>query len=124
MILRDENIVPGLLVVRFGVNTLTDVSMQKSVEECHHRWGFWGFSVFEVLDRDYDLLARLRPNIVDRRQMMTAEGEDLVESGFPLLPTLEAPHWTVVLATATPKWFARIREHFHGPIPNPAYRRS
>jgi hypothetical protein len=122
--LRDDNLVPGLLVVRFGVVTLTDASLQKSVEECHQRWGFWGFSVFEVPNRDYAMLARLRPNIVGRRQMMTAEGEDLVDSGFPLLPTLEAPHWTVVLATATPEWFARVREHFHGPLPNPAYRPS
>ncbi len=78
--------------------------------------------MFEVPDGNYELLARLRPNIVDRRQLMTAHGEQLVESGFPLLPTLEAPHWTVLLAAATPEWFARVREHFHGPIPNPAYR--
>lgn len=40
--LRDDNLVPGLLVVRFGVVTLTDTSLQKSVEECHQRWGSGG----------------------------------------------------------------------------------
>lgn len=120
--LRDESVVPGLLVVRFGINTLTDAAMQKSAEECHRRWGFWGFSVFEVPGGDYETLARLRPNIVGRRQLLIAEGAELVESGFPLLPTLEAPHWTVALAAATPEWFERVRGHFRGPVLNPAYR--
>ena len=68
-------------------------------------------------------LARLRPLVADRRQLLIADGMALVEAGFPLLPTLEAPHWTVVLAAATATQFERVRTHFNGPIDNPAYRR-
>ena len=46
----------------------------------------------------------------------------LVDDGFPLLPTLDSPHWTVVLAAATAAQFDRVRLHFEGPISNPSYR--
>jgi hypothetical protein len=32
-----------------------------------------------------------------RRRIMLARGADLVGAGFPLLPTLDHPHWTVVM---------------------------
>jgi hypothetical protein len=122
MPLRDDRAPPGLVVVRLGVRTLDDDLLGRSVAECHHRWGIWGFSVLEVPDGDYALLARLRPNVSQRRQLLIADGADLIEDGFPLLPTLDAPHWTVMLAAPLPVQFARARAHFRGPIDNPAYR--
>lgn len=56
--------------------------------------------------------------------MLIADGHELVEDGFPLLPTLDAPHWTVVLASPTTGLFDRVRTHFRGPIDNPAYWRT
>ncbi|HYN34303.1 MAG TPA: hypothetical protein VES40_16885 [Ilumatobacteraceae bacterium] len=82
----------------------------------------WGFSVLEVPEGDYDQLARLRPIVVERRQLLVADAAELIDDGFPLLPTLDSPHWTVVLAAATPALFERVRRHFRGPIENPAYR--
>lgn len=120
--LRDDSVVPGLLVVRLGARTLDDESLRRSVEECHERWGIWGFSVLEVPDGDFEQLVQARPLIAERRQILVAEGSALVAGGFPLLPTLEAPHWTLVLASPTPAQFAKVRAHFTGPIPNPAYR--
>ena len=72
-------------------------------------------------DGDYAELARLRPIVAERRQLLIAHGASLIEGGFPLLPTLDAPHWTVALAAPTPELFGRVRAHFEGPIPNPAY---
>jgi hypothetical protein len=123
LVLRDEQVVPGLVVVRLGATTLDDGLLRRSVDECHVRWGMWGFSVLEVPDGDYEQLARIRPLVADRRQILVADGRDLVDDGFPLLPTLESPHWTVALATASGAQFARVRSHFRGPLENPAYRR-
>ena len=121
LVLRDDAAAPGLLVVRLGAVTLGDEQLRRSAEECHARWGFWGFSVLEVPDGDYNELARLRPIVAERRQLLVAHGASLIEGGFPLLPTLDGPHWTVALAAPTPELFGRVRAHFEGPIPNPAY---
>jgi hypothetical protein len=120
--LRDESAPSGLVVVRLGARTMEDNLLLRSVEQCHDRWGIWGFSVFEVPDGDYDQLARLRPIVAERRQLLVANASELVDDGFPLLPTLDSPHWTVVLAAATAAQFGRVRMHFEGPIANPSYR--
>ncbi len=120
--LRDDSAPSGLVVVRLGARTMDDDLLLRSVERCHHRWGFWGFSVFEVPGGDYDQLARLRPIVAERRQLLVADAGELIDDGFPLLPTLDAPHWTVVLASATAPQFSRVRAHFEGPIANPSYR--
>lgn len=96
--LRDEAAPSGLVVVRLGARTMEDDLLLRSVEQCHDRWGIWGLSVFEVPDGDYEQLARLRPIVAERRQLLVADAAALVDDGFPLLPTLDSPHWTVVLA--------------------------
>lgn len=121
LILRDDPI-PGLLVVvRLGSVTLGDDALRRSVTESHARWGIWGFSVLEVPGGDYQLLARLRPIVTTRRQLLVANGADLVAEGFPLLPTLDHPHWTVVLSAPSQEQFEGVRHVFHGPVPNPAW---
>ena len=123
LVLRDEDVVPGLVVVRLGARTLERDHLRRSVEESHQRWGIWGFSVLEVPDGDYNQLARVRPVVADRRQILIADGAELVDHGFPLLATLDWPHWTVTLAAATDAQFDRVATHFHGPFDNPAFAR-
>ena len=41
--LRDDSVVPGLLVVRMGVNTMSDERLTESAEQCHENWGLLGF---------------------------------------------------------------------------------
>ena len=120
--LRDESVIPGLVIVRLGSRTVDDEILSLSVAECHNRWGIWGISVLEVPGGDYNQLARLRPIMTERRQLLVADAAALIDDGFPLLPTLDSPHWTVVLAAATPALFQRLRSHFQGPIPNPTFR--
>jgi hypothetical protein len=120
--LRDELASPGLVVVRLGARTLDDELLRRSVDECHERWGMWGFSVLEVPGGDFEQLVRMRPIVGDRRQLLVADGGSLIDDGFPLLPTLDVPHWTVVLAAATAAQFERVRTHFRGPLDNPSYR--
>ena len=119
--LRDEPVPDLLVVVRLGSNTLLDDHLSRSTAESHARWGIWGFSVLEVPDGDYDQLARMRPIVATRRRLLVAHGADLIAAGFPLLPTLDSPHWTVTFAAPTAESFAAVRRHFDGPIDNPAW---
>lgn len=121
--LRAQEVPAVLVVVRLGTVTLEDAALAKSVAECHERWGMWGFSVLEVPDGDYAALARLRPIVATRRRLLVTSGPALVAAGFPLLPTLDHPHWTVVLSEPLPGQFARVRALFEGPIDNPAWTR-
>ncbi len=119
--LRDQLVPDLLVVVRLGSITLADEALRKSVAETHDRWGIWGFSVLEVPNGDYQLLARLRPIVATRRLLLVAKGHDLIAAGFPLLPTLDHPHWTVVLSEPSIGQFEHVRRLFHGPIENPAW---
>lgn len=110
-----------IVVIRLGARTLGDDKLAEQCERTHARWGFHGFSVFEVPDGDYRLLARLVPIVTVRPKLFEARGAELVDGGFPLLPTADHPHWTVVLSSATPGQFARVRSHFAGPKDNPAW---
>lgn len=78
--------------------------------------------MLEVPGGDYEQVVRMRPIVADRRQFLVAAGDSLINDGFPLLPTLDSPHWTLVLAAATSEQFARVRAHFRGPLDNPVYR--
>lgn len=118
---REQSTPSLLIVVRLGSNTLSDDRLARSVTECHGRWGVWGFSVLEVPGGDFELLARLRPIVTQRRLLLVADGHQLVAAGFPLLPTLDFPHWTLQLSEPTSEQFGRVRALFHGPQPNPTW---
>ena len=122
LVLRDEPIPALIVVVRLGANTLMNDHLTRSLEECHARWGIWGFSVLEVPGGNYENLVRMRPIVGERRQLLVAEGYRLIDAGFPLLPTLDPPHWTVNLSSPDKDQLIRVRDLFDGPMENPAYR--
>ena len=109
------------MVIRLGERTLSDEKLHEQCERTYGRWGVHGFSVLEVPGDDYRLLARLVPIVRVRPRLFEARGEELVDSGFALLPTAAHPHWTVVLSTPTPRQFAAVRQLFSGPKDNPAF---
>lgn len=123
LILRESSIPEVLILVRLGSNTLTETHLSRACEECYGQWGIWGFSVFEVPRGDYSQLARLRPLIAERRMFWQANGNDLIGAGFPILPTLDFPHWTVVVSEPTSSQFDKVRRIFTGPIENPVWSR-
>jgi hypothetical protein len=120
--LRNQAVPEVIVVVRLGVVTLDDHRLEEACDRSHQRWGIWGFSVLEVPDGDdFDHLVRLRPEVGERRRILIAHGADLISAGFPLLPTLDYPHWTVQLSEATSERFAVVRGVFRGPVDNPGY---
>ena len=110
-----------IVVIRLGEQTLGDQKLSEQCERTHGRWGVHGFSVFEVPDNDYQLLGRLVPIVTVRPRLFEALGAELLAAGFPLLPTAQHPHWTVVVSEPTAAQFARVRSLFDGPKPNPAW---
>jgi hypothetical protein len=52
---------------------------------------------------------------------MEAPAHALLGEGFPLLPTADHPHWTVVLSGPEPRQFDRMRLHFSAPRRNPVW---
>lgn len=121
LVLRDAEAAGVVIVVRLGERTLQDEHLARTTAETHGRWSIWGFSVLEVPAGDYAELVRLRPFVATRRLLFEANARDLIAAGFPLLPTLDHPHWTVQLSEPTPEQFARVRRLFRGPIANPAW---
>jgi hypothetical protein len=119
--LRDTPPPTTLVMVRFGRTTLADDKLRQNCEITFARWALHGFSVFELPDGDYRRLARLVPLLVDRQWVCEAAGTALLADGFPVLPTREYPHWTVVLSEPTPEQFARARRHFSEPKRNPVW---
>lgn len=110
-----------LMVMRLGSETLGDKALAVQSSRTFERWGFYGFSVFEVPGGDWRMLARLQPLILDRPKVLTAEAPRLLAAGFPIFPTLNHPHWTVVLSEPSAGQFARVRDVFDGPIDNPVW---
>ena len=110
-----------LVIVRLGSEILGDKVLLSQSTRTFERWGFFGFSAFEVPGNYWQLLARLQPLILDRPKVLTAEAPKLLDAGFALLPTLNQPHWTVVLSEPTATQFARVRAVFDGPMDNPVW---
>ena len=111
-----------LVLVREGVNTLTDAALEQACQRSHELMGIRGFSVLELPRGGFEALARLRPLLRVRRNVRTADGHSVVAAGFVLLPTWDYPHWTVIVPEPEPRQFARIRALFSTPIPNPTYQ--
>jgi len=119
--LRDGTIPDRLVVVRLGKNTLNENALANACERSFARWSVYAFSVLEVPNGDFERLARLIPEFSQRRQFLEADGPALLAAGFPLLPTLKHPHWSVVLSEPTQSQFQRVASHFRGPFDNPLW---
>ena len=119
--IRNEEVPDALVLVREGVNTLSDLALTQACQRTHEFMGLHGFSALELPEGDFEKLAKLWPLLRTRRRVMVASGKSLVTAGFALVPTMAYPHWTVVVAEPGTAQFARVRAQFSAPILNPAY---
>ena len=118
---RDEQPPPRLVLLRLGVNTLTDAALARSCQRSFASMGLHAVSVFGLPQGGYEELARLVPIFVHRPKFLEATARDVLDGGFALLPTNALPHWSVVLAQPTSDGFALLRSLFHGPVHNPLW---
>ncbi|HXW80057.1 MAG TPA: hypothetical protein VEJ84_11200 [Acidimicrobiales bacterium] len=69
----------------------------------------------------YDELARFVPLLVVRQWVLEAPAAPVLADGFPLLPTGDHPHWTVLVSAPEAAQFLRVRRHFSEPKRNPVW---
>lgn len=100
---------------------MTDGHLEAACEDAFDRWGLFGFSTFGLGDGGYPELARFVPLVPYRQWVMEARSADLIADGFPLLPSRDHPHWTIVLSEPGSTQFASVRQHFSEPMRNPVW---
>ena len=122
-LLRDEPPPDNLLlVVRGGVNSLSDVVLNRSAGDCWERYGFFGVSVFGAPGDDLIALSRVNMAIRRRRQVRSARCGALRAAGFEVAATFTNPgHYSIVLPDLTPDRFALLRSCFSEPLENPGF---
>ncbi|WP_334173652.1 hypothetical protein [Sinomonas sp.] len=112
-----------LLLVRGGINGLSDVVLDRSVADCWEEHGFFGVSVFAAPGDDLIALSRTNPAIALRRQLRTARVGPLRQAKFEVAATFTRPgHYSIVLPEATTAVFESLRSCFSEPIDNPGFR--
>lgn len=122
--LRDERAPETLVLVRLGKNTLSDVKLGESCEVTFAKWGLYGFSTCGLGRGGYEELGRLVPLLRNRQWVLEASAGALISDGFPVVPTAQTPHWTVVLSEPTSTQYERVRRHFSEPRRNPIWERG
>lgn len=122
--LRPEVPPSTLVLIRFGAQTLSDERLHETCIDMHETYGLFGFSVNGLDHDDWAMLAREVPILRRRRKVLTAQSEVVLAAGFPVLPTLKHPHWSVVVSRPTSEQFGRVRDAFGEPIDNPTFDRD
>lgn len=122
-VLRDEEPPDDLLlVVRGGVNSLSDTILDRSVGDSWEQYGFFGVSVFAAPEDDLVALSDANLAIRRRSQVRTARCGALRKAGFEVAATFPNPgHYSVVLPDATAERFASLRACFSAPVDNPGF---
>jgi hypothetical protein len=116
---RDEP-APPLDVQVYRVGLVLPADVRVAAQICERAHGVLGISVVSGDLPESDLLHAL-PLIEHRRSVAKAVHGDLVEAGFELWPTFDAPHHTLVLPDLSDRTLQRLRAPFTiGP--NPLYR--
>jgi hypothetical protein len=123
-LLRDEPPPADLLlVVRGGVNSLSDTALDRSASDCWEQYGFFGVSVFAAPRDDLIALSRSNAAIRRRSEVRTARCGSLRAAGFEVAATFTNPgHYSAVLPDATPERFALLRSCFSPPVENPGFQ--
>jgi len=80
----------------------------------------YGISAEGVIGRTVLEACRSSERVAGYRQIRLSTFGRLRSSGFALLATFDAPHFTVVLADLSELTVARLERCFDAPIPNPA----
>jgi hypothetical protein len=119
MALRDED-PPNdtIIIVRGGL--LEAHAVRKTTNDCLRDFGFIGLSVFAAIDMTMDDLCRTNDALSRPGKIRTTTFGDLRRSSFPVLPTFQRPHYSVILADQENGTIERLIGCFSAPLDNPA----
>lgn len=118
IVLRQEDPPPDtVVVVRGGLAAAPGI--RESAADAFEEFGIYAVSVFLTLDEPVEELCRHEPYLSRYKRIRRSTVGRLKAAGFALLPTLDRPHYDVVLPDLTDATMDRLDSSFDPPEPNP-----
>lgn len=121
IVLREEEPPDDVIVVVRG-GEMRSAFTRRTAETAHAELGIFAVSVFLTLDESVDELCAGEPFLARYRSVRLSTAGRVRDAGFPLIPTLDRPHYDIVLPNVRDGTLSRLDECFDPPIPNPARR--
>lgn len=119
LVLRNEEPPDDTVVVVRG-GEMKSAFVRETARDSFEEFGFHAVSVFLALDDPVDRLCSSEPYLARYGQVRLTDVGRLRLAGFALLPTLDRPHYDVVLPDLSDATLERLEGSFDEPIRNPA----
>jgi hypothetical protein len=114
---REQPLDDAVVVVRAGV--MDRQSLERAARQCFDGYGVLAVSVEAVIGKTVDQACRTSPRLSQYRQVRLSSIGRLIQGPFVLLPTFEAPHFSLILPDLSDLTVPRLVRCFDDPIPNP-----
>ena len=118
IVVRDEEPPEDVVVVVRGGEMNGD-HVRRTATDAHDEYGIYAVSVFLAVDVSVDRLCRERPELQRYGKVRLSTVGRLRSLGFALIPTLDRPHFDIVLPDLDGATLDRLEVGFDLPIPNP-----
>lgn len=119
ILLREEDPPDDAVVVVRGGLMSSDY-VREALRVSYRDIQIYAVSVFLALDQTWEELCGVEPYLARYSQVRISTVGRLRTAAFTLLPTLQRPHYDVLLPDPTDRTLARLEEAFDPPRPNPA----
>jgi hypothetical protein len=107
----------AVVVIRGG--EMTGEFVQRTATDAHEELGIYAVSVFLTLDAAVEDLCASEPFLVRYGKVRLSTVARLRSSGFPLIPTLDRPHYDIVLPDLEDSTLSRLDGCFDAAVKNP-----
>lgn len=107
----------AVVVVRGG--EMTGAFVRRTATDAHDELGSYAVSVYLALDADVEELCAAEPYLLGSGKVRLSTVVRLRSGGFPLLPTLDRPHYDIVLPDLDDATLRRLEGCFDPARPNP-----
>jgi hypothetical protein len=118
IVVRDEEAPDETVVVVRGGEMNGD-TVRRTAADAFDEFGIYTVSVFLTLDATVDEICRERPELQRYGKVRLTTAGRLRSLGFALVPTLDRPHYDVVLPDLANATLDRLELGFDRPIANP-----
>ena len=118
IIVRDEQVPPDAAVVVRG-GEMNSATVRRTATGSHDEYGIFSVSVFVAFDVPVEQLCHERSELQRYRKVRLSTVDRLRSLGFALIPTLDRPHYDIVLPDLDDNTLDRLELGFDLPIVNP-----
>ena len=118
VVLRDDEPPDDAVVVIRGGEMVSEF-VRRSAERNHQEFGFFGVSVYLAEGVTVEVLCATVSQLTRYAKVRLSTAGRLRSRGFELAPTLERPHFDVMLPDLSDATLSRLNECFDRPVPNP-----